>query len=80
LVKGADLTVVVLMQAKHINDAQVLRDIAREAKLRDPDRVADDPNCCAEEVHHSRSAELQRTGWFIALSLKVPHTTMFNGE
>jgi len=38
------------LQAKHINDAQVLREIAREAKLRDPDRVADDPTCCAEEV------------------------------
>ena len=38
------------MQGKYINDAQVLREIAREAQLDDPDRVADDPTCCAKEV------------------------------
>lgn len=39
-----------LLQGKYINDAQVLREIAREAQLEDPDRVADDPTCCAKEV------------------------------
>lgn len=38
------------LQGKYINDAQVLREIAREAQLEDPDRVADDPTCCAKEV------------------------------
>lgn len=38
------------VQGKYINDAQVLREIAREAQLEDPDRVADDPTCCAKEV------------------------------
>ena len=37
-------------QGRHINDAQVLREIAREAKLIDPDRVADDPHCCEDVV------------------------------
>ena len=40
----------ILLQGKYINDAQVLREIAREAQLEDPDRVADDPTCCAKEV------------------------------
>ena len=39
------------MQGRHINDAQVLREIGRAAKLEDPDRVADDPECCTDEVH-----------------------------
>ena len=38
------------LQGKYINDAQILREIAREAQLEDPDRVADDPSCCAKEV------------------------------
>ena len=38
------------LQGQHINDAQVLREIGRAAKLEDPDRVADDPECCAAEV------------------------------
>ena len=49
----------ILPQGKYINDAQVLREIAREAQLEDPDRVADDPTCCAKEV----VAELKYQEW-----------------
>ena len=40
----------VALQGKYINDKEVLREVARAAKLNDPDRVVDDPDCCAEEV------------------------------
>jgi predicted DsbA family dithiol-disulfide isomerase len=61
------------VDAKHINDAQVLREIAREAKLRDPDRVADDPTCCAEEVRLELETKYKDV-------IGVPHTVINAGQ
>lgn len=41
------------LQAKHINDEQVLRSIAHEAGLEEPDLVIDDPTVCEEEARAS---------------------------